>query len=198
MSEKMSYKHWRTMTTEEQQNVPEEHLPELPQELLTNHLTSAVCKRVDGVIGWEITQSLPNGSNTRWFPEYKQKEIAGTMIWYRLDPLTGTYSMNLTDSEPTLDEEPVGVYGMKWMNFMEEHHPDLVEMMQFRNTYLTVARSVDKSAQTYRELLDEQYAQMNPRPTEDYEEIRKWEETRQFYTDSTVMRERVLIPITTP
>lgn len=198
MKERMSYENWNKLTIEEQQNVPEDCLPEIPQEMLTNSLTSAVCKRVDGVIGWETTQRLTNGSNTRWFPAYKQKEIAGMMFWYRFDPMSATYSMNLTESEPTLDEEPIGMYGMRWMDFMEQQHPDLVELMQFRNNYLTVARSVDRSAQAYRELLDEQYAQMNPRPTEDYEEIRKWEETRKFYTDGTVMRERVLIPVTTP
>ena len=198
MNERMSYENWNKLTIEEQQSVPEDCLPEIPQEMLTNCLTSAVCKRMDGVIGWETTQRLKNGSNTRWFPVYKQKEIAGMMFWYRFDPTSATYSMNLTESEPTLDEEPIGVYGMRWMDFMEKQYPDLVELMQFRNNYLTVARSVDRSASAYRELLDEQYAQTNPRPTEDYEEIRKWEETRKFYTDGTVMRERVLIPVTTP
>ena len=76
MNERMSYENWNKLTIEEQQNVPEDCLPEIPQEMLMNSLTSAVCRRMDGVIGWETTQRLPNGSNTRWFPAYKQKEIA--------------------------------------------------------------------------------------------------------------------------
>ena len=199
MNERMTYAQWTALTAEEQNSIPDEKLPEISQEQLTNKLTKAICKRVNGEIGWELTQTFSaTESSTKWFPAYSLRKVMSQEIWYKLDPTFGTYSMNLTGAEPSLEEEPIGVYGMKWMNFMQEQHPDLVDVMQFHGNYLTVARSVDRSAQEYREILDSQYEQANPRPTESYEEIRKWETTRAFYTDSTVMRERVLIPITTP
>jgi hypothetical protein len=199
MNERMTYAQWTALTADEQNSIPDEKLPEIPQEQLTNKLTRAICKRVNGEIGWELTQTFSaTESSTKWFPAYSLRKVMSQEIWYKLDPTFGTYSMNLTGAEPSLEEEPIGVYGMKWMNFMQEQHPDLVDVMQFHGNYLTVARSVDRSAQEYREILDSQYEQANPRPTESYEEIRKWETTRAFYTDSTVMRERVLIPITTP
>ena len=199
MNERMTYAQWTALTADEQNSIPDEKLPEIPQEQLTNKLTKAICKRVNGEIGWELTQTFSETeSSTKWFPAYSLRKVMSQEIWYKLDPTFGTYSMNLTGAEPSLEEQPIGIYGMKWMNFMQEQHPDLVDVMQFHGNYLTVARSVDRSAQEYREILDSQYEQANPRPTESYEEIRKWETTRAFYTDSTVMRERVLIPITTP
>ena len=199
MNERMTYAQWTALTADEQNSVPDEKLPEIPQEQLTNKLTKAICKRVNGEIGWELTQTFSaTESSTKWFPAYSLRKVMSQEIWYKLDPTFGTYSMNLTGAEPSLEEEPIGGYGIKWMNFMQEQHPDLVDVMQFHGNYLTVARSVDRSAQEYRKILDSQYEQANPRPTESYEEIRKWETTKAFYTDSTVMRERVLIPITTP
>jgi hypothetical protein len=56
-----------------------------------------------------------------------------------------------------------------------------------------VAQSVDDMAWDYRELLDRQYMELHPRPAE-FWEIVAWERTRMFYTDSAVMREKVLIP----
>ena len=129
-------------------------------------------------------------------PLYQQKPLGEQMLWYQLDPTSGLYSM-MIEKEQTLEEAPIGVYGMRWMAFMEEQHPDLVELMQTRQQYLTVARSVDSEAETYQELLYQQYEQMAPRP-ETFEDILAWEKQRQFYTESAVMREKVLVPITTP
>ncbi len=194
---KISYEQWQQMRQDEKDSTPEEMLPEISPEKLENSLTRAVCKRMDGVIGWETTQTVPNGSNTRWFPEFQQKEVRGQKIWYRFDPICGLYSMNLSETEPTMEEEPIGSYGMQWMHFMETQHPQLVELMELRNQYLTVARSVDKAAWEYRELLDSQYEQQNPRPT-DFNQTVAWEQARMFFSDSAVMREKVLIPVTTP
>jgi hypothetical protein len=85
---------------------------------------------------------------------------------------------------------------MAWMKFMQEHHPHLVDEMRHKRTFLTVARSVDESAWTYRELLDRQYMEANPRPEVSFEKIAAWERTRAFYTDGQVMREKVLVPRT--
>jgi len=91
----------------------------------------------------------------------------------------------------------IGTYGTAWLEWMEDSHPKLVREMQKKQTLYAVAQSVDDSAWEYRELLDNQYAKSNPRPKE-YEEVVAWERTRTFYTDSAVMRERVLIPCTKP
>jgi len=94
-----------------------------------------------------------------------------------------------------LGDEAVGSYAVKWLDFMEENHMDLVEEMSASNTLISVAHSVDDTAWDYRELLDAQYQQHNPRP-KTFEEIIKWETTRAYYTDGQVMREKVLIPVT--
>ena len=90
--------------------------------------------------------------------------------------------------------EEIGSYGTLWMHFMEEQHPELVQEMA-PGQFEAIARSVDQSAWEYRALLDAQYEQMNPRPS-DFEESLQWERARAFYTDSAVMRERVLVAVT--
>jgi len=92
----------------------------------------------------------------------------------------------------------IGNYGKDWLNFMDENHPELVREMEENDTLLLVAQSVDNSAWEYRELLDRQYAELHPRPQHNFEETVAWERTRTFHTDSTVMRERVLLPYTKP
>jgi len=96
------------------------------------------------------------------------------------------------------EEIKVGIYGTRWLEFMQNNHPKIVKQLRKSQTLQEVARSVDKYAQDYKTLLDRQYERLHPRPWEyDYEEVRKWEFTRNFYTDGTVMRERVLIPYKT-
>ena len=63
-------------------------------------------------------------------------------------------------------------------------------------TLYKVAQPIDDEAWEYRFLLDKQYQEYHPRPLDGYEDLVAWERTRQFYTDSAVMRERVLIPRT--
>ena len=93
-------------------------------------------------------------------------------------------------------EMTIGSYGQKWLEFMRENHFELVQKMEREGTIYKVAESVDDYAWEYRELLDKQYEKTFPRPRDGFEEIVTWERTRQFYTDSAVMRERVLIPHT--
>ena len=83
-----------------------------------------------------------------------------------------------------------------WMHFMETEHPELVRDIE-PGQFDAVARSVDRDAWAYRELLDAQYEQMNPRPS-GFEQALQWERARAFYTDSAVMRERVLVAVTQP
>ena len=93
-----------------------------------------------------------------------------------------------------MEEEPIGAYGLAWIHFMEDNYPDWVEVLRFQERFLTEARKVDSSAWAYRELLDRQYEETNPRPNTGFEANLAWEKNRQLYTDSTVMREVVLIP----
>ena len=191
----MNYEEWKQLTEEQQEQVPDEELPEIPPEQLENKLTYAKMMRQDGVLGWKITQKVRNGENTRWFPVYMSKIVSEEVFWYKFDPICGLYSLNLVGLEPSMEEEPIGSYGMSWIRFMKENYPHLVELMRLHHKFLTVARKVDEYAFHYKELLDEQYAKSYPRP-DGFEECLKWERTRDFYTDSTVMRERVLVPYT--
>lgn len=91
----------------------------------------------------------------------------------------------------------IGYYGNAWMEFMEENHPKLVRQMKKTRTYEAVAQSVNSDACDYYNLLAEQYAQQTP-PPEDPEAYRSWKYTRDYYIDSAVMREKVLVAVTTP
>jgi hypothetical protein len=99
--------------------------------------------------------------------------------------------------EPEASED-VGMYGESWLDFMQEHHPELVKQLKANKTLLAVAQSVDDTAWNYRELLDRQYMELHPRPEVSFEKIAAWEKTRAFYTDGEVMRSKVLIPRTVP
>jgi hypothetical protein len=200
MSEKkrMTLKEWENLTEEQQDSVQENLLPEIPREELQNGLTASRMILKNGERYWEITLMSTEGKEiTKQYAEYKQKDISGTLMWYKFDPVWGTYKMNLTGTEPSMDEEPIGHYGTEWLEFMKEHHPHLVGEMRMKHNLLTVARAVDERAWEYRELLDRQYAQTYPRPM-NYEDVVKWEKTRMFHTDSAVMREKVLVAVTQP
>jgi hypothetical protein len=89
------------------------------------------------------------------------------------------------------------MYGTAWMTWMEAQHPRLVKQMCRSKTFLAVARSVNDSAWEYRALLERQYRQHNPPcPAITYEENVKYITTMNFYVDSAVMRERVLVAVT--
>jgi hypothetical protein len=99
-------------------------------------------------------------------------------------------AIQLTLTEAELTAETVGSYGMAWANWMEENHKKLVQKMKKSGTFLEVAKSVNARGWEYKKLLDRQYEAMTPRPFEDdVDEFRKWEFTRNFYTDSEVMRD---------
>ena len=86
-------------------------------------------------------------------------------------------------------------YSLAWMDFMEENHPDLVAQLKQEGIYEEVAWSVSCRAVEYCDLLKRQYAQQNP-PPEDQEAYRSWKFTRDYYVDSAVMREKVLVAVT--
>lgn len=93
--------------------------------------------------------------------------------------------------------EQIGYYGQAWMSFMEENHPKLAAKMQKQGAFENVARSVNRSACDYCDLLRRQYAQQNP-PPDDPEAYRSWKYTSDYYIDSAVMRERLLVTVTAP
>ena len=94
-----------------------------------------------------------------------------------------------------MNQDVIGYYGHAWMSFMEENHPKLAAQMQKRGTFEAVARSVNQNACDYWDLLNRQYAQQNP-PPDDPDAYRSWKFTRDYYIDSAVMRERVLVAVT--
>jgi hypothetical protein len=149
----------------------------------------------NGVRTWEI--QVEGQEVTKFYPEYRKKDISGTEMWYKFNPILGTYEPNLTGMEPSMEEEPIGTYGMRWIDWMKNYHSHLVAEMRMNNNFLTVARSVDKEAWEHRAILDRDYEQMHPRPTE-YEDVVSWERTRTYYSDNTVMRETVLMAVTQP
>ena len=193
----MKYEEFQNLTAEEMEKVTDSELPEVPKELLRNFLTQSKAVRQNGVLGWEVTQEANGKIDTRFLPLLKSRQIGSVTFWYQVNPTIGTYEMRTEPEEPSMKEEPIGSYGLKWMDWMEENHPDKVEWMRFQHNYLTVARSVDKRAWEYRNRLDDQYQKANPRPHE-FEKILAWERTREFYTDGATMRDVVHLAVTTP
>ena len=192
---RMTYQEWGKLTPEQQDNTPDTELPEIRKEELCNGLTESLMVRMDGERFWQILSRRI--TTPKLFPEYKQRDVAGVPMWYKCNPMLGTYEMNLTGGEPSLIEEPIGEYGTRWMKWMKENYNHLVTVMQHHHNFLTVARSVDKSAWEHWSMLMEQYTNENPIP-KDYMESVAYHGTLLHYLDSTVMREKVLIPVTQP
>ena len=190
---KMTYGQWEKLSEEcQNEYIAGGMLPDVPPADLENGLISSEMIIVDGERCWEIQYS--GETEKHIFPEYERETVAGITLLRKFNPMWGDYRPNQTE-QPIEEEEPLGFYGEKWVDFMERCHPELVLEMQLKGSFETVARSVNETAWEYRELLDDQYMKANPRP-KTFEEIVSWERTREFYTDGAVMRERVLIPRT--
>jgi len=63
--------------------------------------------------------------------------------------------------DSSVEDNPVGTYGMKWLSFMERNHAKLMRKLIANRTLVAVARSVDDRAWNYRFLLDNQYEGAN-------------------------------------
>jgi hypothetical protein len=48
--------------------------------------------------------------------------------------------------EPSIEESPIGSYGTRWLNWMQENHKKLFRELKKSDTLTEVARSVDKCA----------------------------------------------------
>lgn len=91
-----------------------------------------------------------------------------------------------------IQDDKIGCYGQEWMHFMEVHHQDQVQQMKQAGTFEAKAKAVHRSATEYRALLEQQFAKQNP-PPEDFDALRSWYFSRDYYVDSIVMRDRILI-----
>ncbi len=192
----MKYEEWSKLTDEQQEQVPDEDLPEVPTGMLRNGLTMAKAMRQNGELGWNVTQMVGGKAKTLFLPKWKSREQNGLMLWWRLDELAGTY-LPYEETEPSLEQEPLGVYGLKWKHWMEDNYPELVEWMCYRGIFLTTARSQEIAADEYYDLLEAQFDRENPRPR-DFNETVAWEQTKAAELDSAVMRDVLLTPVTAP
>ena len=182
----ITYHQWEKLSEESQNNyINVGMLPDVPSADLENGLILSRMIIKDGERYWEIRYE--GEAETKIVPEYRQKNELGVSVRYKLVPMCGHYLSNLSTV--------IGYYGSKWLDFMEEHYTKLFRQLEKKQTLYAVAQSVDKYAWDYKALLDRQYEQLHPRPSEwDEDELRSWTFTRNFYTDSAVMRERVLVP----
>ena len=148
----MTYEQWKTLSEEQKMQVPEVEYPQIPKEQLENGLVESRLEKKDGQLGWTIVQKVGDQEQTFWIEETITKTItSGEMTIeqpYLLNPLDGLY-VPMIQNEPSMMEEPVGLYGRMWMQNMEKNYPEKVELMMFYHRYLTVARSVDKRASEY-------------------------------------------------
>ena len=115
---------------------------------------------------------------------------------YKLDPATWTYlpllTVNYTDEEQELMNQPIGSYGRKWQEFMQENYPFEIAPMETRAQFGLIARKVDKEAQEMYELLTEQWAESHqPRPTT-FAESAAWEKMKILECKRAVMEDVVL------
>ncbi|MBR6982313.1 MAG: TnpV protein [Ruminococcus sp.] len=197
----MKYEEWQKLSQEEKLKVSETDYPQLQPEELHNGITSAKVVMKDGQIGWFLTQEVGTLKQEKWFPEITTETLmSGTETIeqpYLLSPQDGLYTPMIQYDEPTLEEEPIGIFGKMWMENMEKNYPEKVEMMMFFHRYLAVARSVDKRAEEYYDQLSEQYDRNNPRPQNSYEAMTTWETMKKYEIEHLVMTEIVLVPITT-
>jgi hypothetical protein len=99
--------------------------------------------------------------------------------------------------EMSVTDEELGTYGRKWLEWMQEQHPKKVAKMKSKGTLLAVAKSVDDDAWEYSELLERKNLKAHPYPNS-FEENVRYHTTKNFYVDSAVMRERVLIAYSEP
>ena len=99
--------------------------------------------------------------------------------------------------EPSIKEEPIGSYGIDWMNWMKEHEPRLVKKLQTEQKFLTIARSVDAAAWDYYGVLQDEYYRNNRQP-DTYEENVAYCQAMLFEVDSIVMRETVCVKRSEP
>ena len=198
----MTYEEWLKLNSEQQSKVSESELPEIPSQMLQNGLIHSKAVRQNGEMGWQVTQKVKDNVIPKWLPEIRTQpvQVNGKTInlYHRLDPTTAVYIPQISGTEKSLNEEPVGKFGTLWMQWMEENYPEKVEWMMLNNRYLTVARSVEQRTRKYMELLDRQYQQTNPRPVGNFNAALAWEQEKQYLVENQAIRDEVYRAVTTP
>ena len=58
----LNYEEWLNLSEEQKMNLTDAELPQIPKEMLMNHLIVSKAEKRDGVMGWTITQEIRNGS----------------------------------------------------------------------------------------------------------------------------------------
>ena len=134
--------------------------------------------------------------------EEENKFYAETIVengqTYKLDPTTWTYLPQLTvdysEEDRELMKQPIGSYGRKWQEYMQENYPFEIAPLEMRAQYGLIARRVDKEAEEMYELLTEQWAAAHqPRPTT-FTESAAWEKMKILECKRAVMEDVVLKP----
>ena len=129
--------------------------------------------------------------DNRYYPEIKIENVRT----YKLDEETFVYleqlNLGLTDEEQKLMENPVDRWGQEWRKFMTENYPEELPSLQGRLKWELIPRQIDKECWQMWELLRNQYASKNPRPTT-FLEIAEWEKTRAFIIEHEIMEQLVL------
>ena len=198
----MNYEVWKKKKTEaKEQVVPWEYPIIVPKEVLRQNLTEMTIffDYEDEQVKAKYRKESPTGIEEDIIPYWKtMKSPRNSQIEfeYELNPENCTYVPVRRNLEPSMEEEPIGIYGLKWLDMMQNHYEIELEILMSYPLHLSVAREVEKMARTYQEILEKQFEENNPRPTGSYEAIVQWERTKQFEVDSQVMREIVLQPYT--
>ena len=198
----MNYDIWKKKKTEAKEKVlPWDYPIEVPKEVLRQNLTEVTIffDYEDNQVKAQWKKETPTGKEEGIVPYWKNipsQTNSSIMLEYEFNPENCTYIPVTRNLEPSMEEEPVGIYGLRWLEMMERDYEVELELLQAAHLRLSVAREVEKMARTYQEILEKQFEENNPRPTGSYEAIVQWERTKQFEVDSQVMREIVLHPYT--
>lgn len=129
----------------------------------------------------------------KYFPETRTDEKTGAV--YRLDPETWTYhEMIQVTSDPeeiALLNEPIGIYGQRWQEFMEENYPQRILELQLNLRWAIIPRLIEREAEEMISVLENNYMEKNPIP-KNFLERAAYCKTMQLEISGIVMREIVL------
>lgn len=131
----------------------------------------------------------------RFFPETETDAETGAV--YRLDLETWTYHelLRVTDDleEAALLEEPIGIYGQRWQEFMEANYPQRIPELQLNLRWAIIPHLIEREAAEMIAALEKNYTEKNPIPTNFWDRAAYYK-TMQLETSAAVMREIVLQP----
>lgn len=148
-------------------------------------------------------EKIVNGAKMIWYepdedyiPEIIKDENNG--LTYLLDQRDWSYNpmvcyTNNTEEQELLKEQ-IGFYGRRWIEFMEQNYPLDIMDLKGMCRWEIIPREIDKEADEMYQILSKQFEQNNPRPTESFVEIAKWEKMKQTEIRQAIMEDIVLKP----